>query len=158
MFETMLYFWLGFGAVLIIGEMVLPGLVSVFLGLGALTVAAMMHFGHIDNLAHQLITWFISSTVYIFSLRLVVVRYYPSDKEKLNINEDEAMIGQVVEVVETIPKGKSGRIRHGGSAWPARSNSEDDIKKGEQVQIKGRKNISWIVERELIKEKTKEES
>jgi membrane protein implicated in regulation of membrane protease activity len=147
MFASMLYFWLVFGVFLILSEMLLPGLVSVFMGFGALTVAVLLHFDCIDSISDQLVTWFVSSTIYIFSLRLLVMRYYPSNREKRDIDEDRAMIGQIVEVVQAISNKSSGRICHGESTWTAISSGEEVINVGEQVQIVGRDNISWTVKK-----------
>jgi membrane protein implicated in regulation of membrane protease activity len=145
MLDSALYFWLVFGVVLVVAEVLLPGLVSVFVGLGALTVAGLLHFNYIDSVVSQLLTWFVSSTVYIFSLRLLVMRYYPTDTEKQNIDEDQAMIGQVAEVVEDILKEENGRIRLGEGTWKADSEDGQVIKAGGKVEVIGRKNITWIV-------------
>jgi inner membrane protein len=147
MLESPLYFWISFGAVLIIAETLLPGLVSVFIGLGALTVAALLHFHYIDDLSSQLVAWFASSTFYIFSLRLLIIKYYPSDTQKQDIDEDAAMVGLVVEVVEEISKEKTGRIRQGETTWTAITHDDHKINVGEKVRILSRDNISWVVEK-----------
>ncbi len=147
MFETMFKFWLIFGAVLIFAEFFLPGLISVFIGLGAFSVAGLLYLNYIDSVPAQLMAWFISSTIYFFSLRLLVIRFYLSDTEKQNINEEQAMIGKVVEVVQRISGHNSGRIRHGESTWTALNQGDDEIKEGEKVMIVGQDNISWIVKK-----------
>lgn len=147
MSDSLLYGWLSFGAFLVFAELLLPGLVSVFLGLGALTVALLMHLNYIDNFPSQLIAWFVSSTVYIFTLRLLVMRYYPSDTEKQSIDEDQAMIGKVVEVIEKISGQGGGRISEGDSTWAAISANKLEIEVGEKVEIVGRENISWVVKK-----------
>lgn len=148
----MFSFWLGFGAILIVSELILPGLVSVFVGLGALTVAGLIHYGWATDITSQLLHWFGSSTFYIFSLRLLVMKYYPSDREKQNIDEDQLMIGQVVEVVQPISHDESGRFVFGESSWVALSTDGEPIAKGEQVEIVGRDNITWLVKRALKEE------
>ena len=54
--------WLGSGIFLMATEFLLPGLVMVFVGMGALTVALGMYFGYIDGNIQQFVTFFISST------------------------------------------------------------------------------------------------
>jgi hypothetical protein len=147
MFDSMFNFWLIFGVILIFAEILLPGLVSVFVGLGAITVSALLHYGYIDNLPSQLTTWFVSSTLYIFTLRLLVMRYYPSDSVTQDIDEDHAVIGQMVEVIDPISRQSSGRIRFGDSTWVAVSVDDEEIGLGEKVRVVGRKDISWIVKR-----------
>ena len=143
----MFEFWLGLGIALAFAEAILPGLVSIFLGMGALTVAALLHYQYIDSIASQFIAWFVTSTVYIFTLRILVVKYYPTDTVVQNTDDDVAVIGQLVEVVDTIPSGGTGRIAHSDSTWNAISNGTEDIQSGEQVKVIGRDNITWLVER-----------
>ncbi|MCB0350381.1 MAG: NfeD family protein [Bdellovibrionales bacterium] len=146
-FESSLNFWFLFGAFLMIAEFILPGLVSIFVGLGALTVAGFIYFQIIESISGQLIVWFISSTVYIFTLRLLVMRYYPSDTETQNIDEEAQMMNKIVEVIEPISVSKNGRIRYGESTWVAIYKGEGEIQAGEKVKVVGRENISWIVEK-----------
>ncbi len=147
MFESAIYFWMSFGAVLIFAELTIPGLVSVFVGLGALTVAAFLHFNCIETLAAQLTTWFGSSTIYIFSLRVMVMHYYPSDRGKQDIDEIQAMVGRIVKVVEAVSNREGGRIEFGESTWKAICKDDDAFAPGTKVQISGRENISWIVKK-----------
>jgi inner membrane protein len=143
----MINFWLIFGAVLVFGEFILPGLVSVFVGLGALTVALGMYLGLITGLPAQFIVWFISSIVYVFSLRLLVMRWFPSDTMQSNVDEDLDVIGQIAQVIDDIEKGGVGRVSYAGSTWSAQCVDEiaDTIPAGECVEIVGRDNITWLV-------------
>jgi membrane protein implicated in regulation of membrane protease activity len=60
-------------------------------------------------------------------------------------DEDEVMIGKVVEVVEDIaPDGAPGRVGYQGTTWEAFSQSR--IEKGQFVKIVERKNLTLIVE------------
>jgi len=144
---TAIQFWLGLGAFLIFSEIILPGLVSMFIGLGAITVAVLLHYHQIDNIPEQLIVWFVSSTIYIFSLRLLVMKYYPMDTKKEDIDEDNLLVGQIVEASEDIPPGNNGRISFSGTTWQAKSINDDTIKKGDKVKVLERNNITWLVER-----------
>ena len=152
MSESMLNFWLYFGIFLVISEFLLPGLVSVFVGLGALTVAALLHYGYIHGLPAQLITWFVSSTIYIFSLRLLVIRFYPSDREIQEIDEDKMMIGQIATVTKEISQDASGSIAYADSTWVAVC--DQPIALGEKVQIVSRDNITITVKPVTNKEST----
>ncbi len=146
-FDSALNIWILAGVILVFSELLVPGLVTVFLGLGALTVAALLHFAVIESLAAQLSAWFIISTIYIFTLRILVMRYYPMDTEKRNIDEDKMMIGKIVEVIETIPAAGSGRVQFGESTWTAVDIDGEQVFAGEKVRIVARDNISWIVEK-----------
>jgi membrane protein implicated in regulation of membrane protease activity len=139
--------WLALGILLVASEFIVPGLVVVFLGLGALTVAGLLHFNYIESLNAQLLAWFTLSIVYIFSLRFLVMRYYPTDTEKQEINEDVAMIGRIVEVTDKISAERTGRVSFGESTWTALYSGEGEILPGEKVMIIGRDNISWVVKK-----------
>lgn len=139
--------WSILGASLIIGEFLIPGLVAVFVGLGALTVALFLYLHWIETVPVQLIVFFISSTLYIFTLRLLVVRLYPSDSTKQNIDEIQESVGRICTVSELIPPNAQGRIHLGESTWPARGVHGEIFEEGSQVRIVGRDNITWLVEK-----------
>ena len=128
-------------------EFLVPGLVMVFVGLGSLTVVFGMHFGYIDGILQQFTTFFISSIIYLLTLRFLVLRFVPSVTRKENIDEDEEVIGSIVELVADINSGEFGRVEHSGSSWQARAEGDQTILKGEQVKIIGRDNITWIVQK-----------
>jgi hypothetical protein len=138
--------WLSSGIFLIAVEFLVPGLVMVFVGLGALTVALGMHFGHVDGVLEQFITFFVGSIIYLLTLRFLVLRFVPSASRKENIDEDEEVMGSIVELVVDINPGEFGRVEHSGSTWQARADGDQTILKGEQVKIIGRDNITWIVQ------------
>ena len=92
--------WLIIGILLVLAEFILPGLVSIFLGLGALTVVALLHLGQIHSFPAQMLTFFVSSFVYIFSLRALVVHFYPSDTSKGSVDEDWNDFGTIARVTQ----------------------------------------------------------
>ena len=139
--------WLGSGIFLMAIEFLVPGLVLVFVGLGSLTVVFGMHFGYIDGILQQFITFFISSIIYLLTLRFLVLRFVPSVTRKENIDEDEEVMGSIVEIVADINSGEFGRIEHSGSSWQACAEGDQTILKGEKVKIIGRDNITWIVQK-----------
>jgi len=139
--------WLGSGIFLMAIEFLVPGLVMVFLGLGSLTVVFGMHFGYINGILQQFITFFISSIIYLFTLRFLVLRFVPSVTKKENIDEDKEVMGSIVEIVADINSGEFGRVEHSGSSWQARAEGDQTILKGEKVKIIGRDNITWIVQK-----------
>lgn len=143
--EFLSWFWWILGGTLIVLEFLLPGLVSVFVGLGALTTGVLYHYGIIDSILLQALSWMIISLIYCFTLRLLVIKIYPTDTEIQNVDEDQDVIGSTVMVVEEIPKGGEGRVLQGDSTWPAKSESGEFIDEGEKVKIVRRDNITWIV-------------
>ena len=139
--------WLGLGFFFMATEFLVPGLVMVFVGLGALTVALSMYLGYIDSLVQQFLIFFISSIIYLISLRFLVLSFVPTNRRKENIDEDEVVIGEIVEIISDIKPDEIGRVEHSGSSWQARAEGDQTILKGEQVKIIGRDNITWIVQK-----------
>ena len=139
--------WLGLGFFFMATEFLVPGLVMAFVGLGALTVALSMYLGYIDLLIQQFLIFFISSIIYLISLRFLVLSFVPTNRRKENIDEDEEVIGKIVEIISDINSDEFGRIEYSGSSWKARSEGGQTILKGEQAKIVGRDNITWIVKK-----------
>ncbi len=139
--------WLGSGFFLMAIEFLVPGLVMVFVGLGALTVALAMFLGYIDSVLQQFLFFFISSTIYLLSLRFLVLSFVPTNKRKENVDEDELVIGEIVEIISDIKPDEIGRVEHSGSSWQARSEGGQIILKGQKAKIVGRDNITWIVQK-----------
>ena len=65
----------------------------------------------------------------------------------IKIDEDDEVIGSIVEVVEDISSDEIGRVEQSGSSWQARAEGDQTILKGEQVEIVGRDNITWMVKK-----------
>jgi membrane protein implicated in regulation of membrane protease activity len=141
------WIWWVFGVILILLEFILPGLVVVFLGLAALTVGVLEYFDLLTNLSYQILAWFIISIVYCLGLRMIVIKFYPSDTKKQNVDEDVDVIGMKAVVCKDIGKDLVGRIRHGETTWPAESENDEMISSGEEVIIVGRDNLTWIVKK-----------
>jgi membrane protein implicated in regulation of membrane protease activity len=120
----MFLYWFIMGAVLIFLELVVPGGIVVLLGAAALLVGSLLFYGAIETLFAALITWFISSLVFIFGLRGFFMKYFEGDSQVDNVDEDSDLIDSVVEVVEIIYPHKEGRVRFRDTTWNARSDQE----------------------------------
>ena len=143
---TAFWIWMILGCVLVVAELALPGLVVVFVGLGAITVATLVEFGVVQTVPAQLTAWFGISIVYTLSLRFLVLRFYPTDTQHQDIDEDRLAIGRIVRVTETISADQPGRIAHEDTTWTAVSASGDRIRAGARARIVARDNITWTVE------------
>lgn len=143
-------YWLIGGGVLVLLEFLVPGLVVVFLGLGALLTGGVLYLRWITEPAALLTFFAFSSILMLATLRRLVMRFYPSDVEQVEADEDKLLIGQRAVVVATVyPSDFSGRIRYSGTTWPARSET-GAIPEGTEVVIVGRENINFVVRAERI--------
>lgn len=143
--SMMLWFWLGAGALLMLLELVLPGAVVVFLGLGAWVVALAVYLGFVDTWMSSFTLWFISSLVLLFTLRSLGQKYLSGDSERRSTDEDLDAFGTVVDVVEGMKSGEEGRIKFRGTTWKAVC-YETDLEPGARAKIVYRENLVWVLE------------
>ncbi|MCX7632168.1 MAG: NfeD family protein [Turneriella sp.] len=138
-------FWCIAGAILILLEFFIPGLVVVFLGLGALLTGGAIYLRWLNDPVSVVVFFVLSSLLMLATLRRLVIRFYPSDTEKAETDEEKLLIGQhAVAVSKITPYDFSGRIRFSGTTWSARS-VEGEIAENTTVEIVGRENIHFIV-------------
>lgn len=135
------------GGLLLVGsEFVMPAMVSLFFGLGALLTAGLRFIGLIDSLPASLLTFAVSSLVMVFGLRRYALKIFPPEVRKADIDEARQDFGQIVEVLDDVHEDKPvGRIRYQGTTWQATS-TDGVIKKGQQARIVVRDNLVWVVE------------
>jgi len=134
------------GIILMFAEIIIPGLVVIFLGAAALLVGLGIHWGLIDGGLDAFTWWFISSLSLIVLLRGVILHFLPGDFSYSPANDDVDAFGELALVVEEISiHHERGRISFHGSTWPA-SCGVKRIAAGVMVRIISRDNIRWIVE------------
>lgn len=139
--------WFIGGALLMAAELLLPGGIIFFLGLGATLVSLLLYFGVLEGWIQAFTAWFIGSLVLLFGLRGVVQRIIPAQINRGKTDEDLDAYGQRAEVCERIPIDGTGRIAFRGSTWTAKSHSNDQvIEIGTPVRIAFRDNLIWVVE------------
>jgi len=144
--DTITWLWLLGGIILLASELLLPGLVAMFLGLGAMVVALLRWLGLIDSLAYSFTAWFVSSLAFIVFLRSTLQRFVPSETSFTPLEEDSDLFGAVAEVVETVSSSHTdGRISFRGTTWPATSDAAE-IPPGSKVAILFRENLGWRVQ------------
>ena len=144
--DTITWLWLLGGIILLASELLLPGLVAMFLGLGAMVVALLRWLDLIDSLAYSFTAWFVSSLAFIVFLRSTLQRFVPSETSFTPLEEDSDLFGAVAEVVETVSSSHTdGRISFRGTTWPATSDAAE-IPTGGKVTILFRENLGWRVQ------------
>ncbi|MBI5496554.1 MAG: NfeD family protein [Deltaproteobacteria bacterium] len=137
--------WAVAGVAMMASELVVPGLIVVFPGAGALIVALLVWLGVLHGVMPCLLAWVVLSAVLLFGLRGWLMRKFPSEKAYAPHNPDAEAYGTVVDVVEAIPADGAGRIRHEGTTWSATSRS-GAIPAGARARLLFRENVAWVVE------------
>lgn len=143
--DTISWIWFIAGVVLIVSEFFLPGIVAVFMGIGAVIVAVLRWFGIIESFSASFGVWLLSSTLLVISLRRLVQRMFPSESTYKSEDDNVNAFDSTVTVIETVYEDNSkGRIRFQGTSWPATS-LQGTIEKGEKAKIVSKNNIGWII-------------
>jgi inner membrane protein len=139
------WIWLGAGVFLILLEFFIPGLVVIFLGLGAAITAGMLYTRYLTDAYLTIIFFAITSVFMLMTLRRIVLRFYPSLSEKSETDEEALIAGKTAETIsEVYPDYYGGRVKYSGTTWPAKS-VDEVIPAGTKVEIVGRENISLVV-------------
>lgn len=142
--------WLAVGLLLVGFELLVPGFVVVFAGLGALAVALLRYVGLVEGLPASFIAWLVSSVVMVFAFRSTLRRWFPPEESRTEENEAVDAYGRVVDVLEDVNESSAeaplvGRVRFGGTDWPAVT-AEGTIRKGAKARLVYRDNLAWVVE------------
>ena len=140
-----LRFFLILGIVLIAAELVLPGLVVVFLGAAAFIVAGAAAMGWINGWVAALTLWSVTSLVMVLGVRNMFTRLLPGHAVRQLTDEDVDAFGEEVDVVETVTTDGGGRIRFRGSTWAAQT-VQEELPAGSRARVVARDNLVWIVE------------
>lgn len=143
---TEILIWLIGGAVLMVLELLMPGMIIVFFGVAALAVGLLLYAGFISGVVNSLIAWFILSLLCVVIFRRLALRFFPSESSYQLVEDDVSAAGTEVDVLKEVQVDSSeGRISYNGTSWPAVSR-EGAIAAGRKARLLYRDNISWVVE------------
>lgn len=144
--QVLMWIWLVAGIVMLASELVVPGMITGFLGAAALITSALVKLGVVEGLESSLFTWMGSSTLLVVTLRRALMKRFPANVAHDPPLSDAALYGTIVDVVADIDEdGTNGRIRLHGTSWPAKS-STGRIPAGSRARLVFRDNLSWTVE------------
>ena len=113
--------WMSVGLFLMLSELLVPGGIVVFLGVSAMIVSGAVYLGWITSVTNALITWFIISIIFMFTLRSLFMKYFEGDSEIQEVDEKNEIIGKEVTVIEEISLTQAGRVRMRDTTWEATS-------------------------------------
>lgn len=134
--------WFIIGLALILLELVVPGLVLVFFGIGAWVVALVCLFADV-SLNTQLFTFLISSLITLALLRKALKKRYMDTKNVDSELEDE-YVGHTAVAITSFSAGETGKVSFKGSSWDAIA--QHTVTAGQQLRITGYKSIRLFVE------------
>ena len=136
--------WLLCGVIGLALELILPGLIVLFFGCGALLTGIATWIFPSLQIEGQLIVFVVSSVVLLLVFRKMLRnRFFNNSKESDDELADE-YIGKTAVALTDFANGH-GEVEFKGSKWEALS--VDEIRKGDTVVISSRESIKLTVEK-----------
>lgn len=142
LFSNIPLMWFVIGLAFILIELMAPGFVLIFFGLGAWLVALLSFFVDV-NLFLQIILFVVASVISLILLRKKIKARFFQEGENNSASLDEEFLGKEVLVLEDILANKTGKVEFKGTSWNAKS--DVNIKAGETAIISDKESIILIV-------------
>ena len=143
-FTAAAWIWLYIGSFLMLAEIVSPGFVIFFFGLGAATVAVCKWAMPSLGLAAQLAIFSVASVFYLVVLRRYMKKLFMGDAENSPGLASE-FVGRVGKVIEVIRPEVPGRIELGEVEWKA--SADERLDPGTEVKVVAQDNLTMRVEK-----------
>ncbi|OGP59493.1 MAG: hypothetical protein A2V67_04945 [Deltaproteobacteria bacterium RBG_13_61_14] len=142
--EFLPYLWLLAGVLLIGLELLTPGFVVIFFGIGALLTGllSLLIPGFSASLLLQFLVWGASSLLSLFAFRRLFKRTFRG--KVIEDDGHDEFVGQTAEVIEPISQKKAGRVSFQGTTWKAIT-YDSDVAAGDSVEIMKKDNLTLIV-------------
>lgn len=135
--------WFIIGLVLLLLELVMPGFVIFFFGIGAWITALLCLFTN-PSINVQVVVFALTSVAALLIFRKMIQnKFIYSKNDKSEAVEDEFTGKEAVAIADFGPD-KKGKVEFKGTSWKAES--ESDIKAGQTVIIIEKDNFKLIVE------------
>jgi len=134
--------WFLIGLVLFLLELVLPGFVIFFFGVGAWITALLCLVAN-PGINLQVIVFAITSVLSLILLRKMIQKRFFYSKEELSKEVEDEFTGKEAVAVDDFEPGKTGKVDFKGTSWKAESSSP--IQKGDRVIIKEKEDFKLIV-------------
>jgi len=135
--------WFIIGLVLLLLELVMPGFVIFFFGIGAWITALVCLFAN-PGINIQVVIFAVTSVAALLVFRKMIQnKFIYSKNDKSEAVEDE-FTGKEAIAVADFDNDKKGKVEFKGTSWKAKS--ESDIKAGQTVVIVEKDSFKLIVE------------
>jgi membrane protein implicated in regulation of membrane protease activity len=130
--KIIFWYWWALAAVLLVFEMLLPGVVFLFLALGAAVVGALLLVAADLSLELQLFVFAVVSVAWAVVLRPTLKRLQQGRAADATINaRGDALVGKVIVLDAPILHGR-GRVKVGDGSWTV---TGPDMAAGARVRV-----------------------
>jgi membrane protein implicated in regulation of membrane protease activity len=116
MFKILFWYWWALAAVLLVFEILMPGVVFLFIAIGAAVAGLLMLVASDSSLEFQLAVFAIVSVVSAVALRSYLKSLQHKTADPTLNARGEALVGQVFVLDQPILAGR-GRIKLGDGSW-----------------------------------------
>jgi len=131
-FKIIFWYWWALAAVLLVFEMMLPGIVFLFLSVGALAAGAVLLIVSDLSLELQLFVFAIVSVASAVVLRPALKRLQHGRPADANLNaRGDGLVGRTI-VLDTPILGGQGRVKLGDGSWTI---TGPDMAAGSRVRV-----------------------
>lgn len=135
--------WFIIGLVLFLLELVLPGFVIFFFGVGAWLTALLCLIAN-PGLNLQAIVFAVTSILSLVALRKIIQKKFFYSKDELSRDVEDEFSGREAVAISDFGPGKNGKVEFKGTQWQAESASA--VREGDRVIIKVKENFKLFVE------------
>jgi len=135
--------WFIIGLVLFLLELVLPGFVIFFFGVGAWITALLCLVAN-PGTNLQVIVFAVTSVLSLLALRKMIQKKFFYSREELSDEVEDEFTGREATAVTDLEPGKTGKVEFKGTSWKAESDSL--IRQGSRVVINKKENFKLFVE------------
>lgn len=135
--------WFIIGLALFLLELVIPGFVIFFFGIGAWITALLCLIAEPD-INVQVIVFAIASVASLFAFRRMIRRKFFYDKNAQSEEVEDEFTGKEAIATVNFGEDKQGKVEFKGTTWKAESQSP--VVTGQRVRIINKENIKLIVE------------
>lgn len=134
--------WLIAGILLLLLEFVIPGVLVVFFGFGAMVTALLTYFTGM-GICWQIFSFIFFSLVFLLLLRKKFMKLLAGTSD---IDPDEEFVGHKGVAETDLPVSGFGKVAFRGTMWNAMA--ETPVAKGQRVVITGKDGITLFVKPE----------
>ncbi len=136
--------WLITGLLLMLTELIIPGFIIFFFGIGALITAGLTVFMPGCSVVTQGLCFAITSILTLVVIRRTFPEWLKGKTLRQRADaDDDGIVNTMVEVIEAIEPPKPGRVAVHGASWMAVA--EHSIPVGTMVRVIRRDNITLFV-------------
>lgn len=135
--------WFIAGIIFLFAELIMPGFIIFFFGIGSLITALLTYLLNIDSVTVQIMIFLVSSLLSLILLRKFFGNLFKGKTGSDKVLKDEFVGKRAVVIKEIKPNSLKGKIEFNGTHWEA--DSDFQIEKDTVVEITERRDLTLIV-------------